>query len=92
MYAAAAPHWQPKREDCDRGDEPCTGTKRGDAIFWGIIVILIGIWILVEFVLKTALPDDHWIQSFEFWWLFGLVIGIAIIIAGIRLVTRHGRA
>ncbi|MCK4444584.1 MAG: zinc-ribbon domain-containing protein [Thermoplasmata archaeon] len=92
MHAAAAPQWQAKRDDCDRGDDPCTGSKRGDAIFWGIIVILIGLWILFEFVLKNVFPDNPLIKDFEFWWLFGLIIGIAIIIAGVRLITRRGRA
>jgi hypothetical protein len=92
LHGAAVPQWQPKREDCDRGDQqPCTGTKRGDALFWGIIVILVGIWILIEFALKNALPSSHWIHSLEIWWLFGLIIGVAIIIAGLRLVTRQGR-
>lgn len=92
IHAAAAPQWQPKRDDCDRGSEPCTGTKRGDAIFWGIIVILIGIGILFEFVLKNILPSDHVIHTIQIWWLFGLVIGIAILVAGLRLLLRHGRS
>ena len=92
IHAAAAPQWQPKREDCDRGDQPCTGTKRGDAIFWGIIVILIGLWILFEFVLKSLLPSSNWVHSVEIWWIFGLVIAIAIIVGGIRLIFRTGRS
>jgi uncharacterized membrane protein YvbJ len=92
LQVAAAPQWQPKRDDCDRRDDPCTGTKRGDAIFWGIIIILVGIWILIEFVLKNVLDSSHWIQSVELWWIFGLVIGIAIIIAGLKLVLKTGKS
>lgn len=92
MHAAAAPQWQPKKDDCDRGDQPCTGTKRGDAIFWGIIVILIGMWILFEFVLKNVLDSSHWVHSVELIWIFGLVIAIAIIAGGLRLVLKHGRS
>lgn len=92
LHAPAAPQWQPRREDCDRGGEPCTGSKRGDAIFWGIIVILIGLWILFEFVLKNIEGMPQWIVDFEFWWLFGLVIGIAIIVAGLRLIMKGSRS
>ncbi len=76
----------------DRCEEDCAGGKRGGPpIFWGIVVILIGLWILFEFVLKNigaleGLPS--WIQNFEFWWLIALVISVAIILSGFRIITR----
>ena len=73
-------------------EEECAGGKRGAPVFWGVIVILIGLWILFEFVLKNIgvfedLPS--WIQNFEFWWLIALVIAVAIILSGIRIITRQ---
>ncbi|GAF76626.1 unnamed protein product, partial [marine sediment metagenome] len=47
---------------------------------------------LFEFVLKNigaleGLPS--WIQNFEFWWLIALVIAVAIILSGVRIITRQ---
>ena len=75
----------------NRCEEECAGGKRGTPWFWGIIVILIGLWIIFEFVLKNieGLPESlAWIKDFEFWWVFALLIGAAIIISGIRIITR----
>ena len=74
-----------------RCEEECAGGKHGAPVFWGIIVILIGLWIIFEFVLKNigvleGLPS--WIQNFEFWWLIALVIAIAIILTGIRMIAK----
>jgi len=76
----------------DRCEQECAGGGRhGPHVFWGIVVILIGLWILFEFVLKNigaleGLPT--WIQNFEFWWLIALVIAVAIILTGIRIIAR----
>ncbi len=75
-----------------RCEEECAGGKHGAPVFWGIIVILVGLWILFEFVLKNigaleGLPS--WVQNFEFWWLIALVIAVAIILSGVRIITRQ---
>ena len=75
-----------------RCEEECTGGKNKGppSYFWGAIVILIGIWILFEFVLKNieGLNLPEWVQNFNFWWVFFLIIAIAIIITGIRMMVR----
>ena len=74
-----------------RCEEECAGGKHGTQIFWGIIVILIGLVIIFEVVLKNIpnLPSEFsWIYNFEFWWIFALLIAIAIIITGLRIMTR----
>jgi len=76
----------------DRCEEDCAGGKRGGPpVFWGIIVILVGLWILFEFVLKNieGLNLPTWIQDFNFWWVFALLVAIAIIVTGIRIIVRR---
>jgi len=75
----------------DKCEEECVVGKRSPIapIFWGVVVILLGLWILFELVLKNTevysnLPT--WLQNFEFWWLIGLVIAIAVIMTGIRIL------
>ncbi len=79
-----------KEEPCE---EECVVGKHSPLapIFWGVVVILLGLWILFEVVIKNTniyseLPG--WLQNFEFWWLIGLVIAIAIIMTGIRILVK----
>ena len=72
-------------------EEECAGGKHGAPIFWGIVIILIGLVIIFEVVLKNIEglpPAFSWIYTFEFWWIFALLIAIAIIITGLRIMTR----
>jgi len=74
-----------------RCEEDCAGGKHGAPYFWGIIVILFGLWIIFGLVipqtnLANSLPE--WLVTFEWWWLIGLVIAVAIIITGIRIMIR----
>lgn len=81
-----------EKEFDKRCEEECAGGKQGTPIFWGILVILIGLWIIFEFVLKNikGLPTVFsWIYDFEFFWIFALLIAIAIIITGFRILTRR---
>ena len=80
----------------NRCEEECAGGKggsRGWGIFWGIVVICIGLWIIFELVLKNLaedIPELSWVQNinFPFWWVIGAVLGILIIVAGIRIVIK----
>jgi len=77
-----------------RCEEECAGGKsnRGWAMFWGVIIILIGLAIIFEFVLKEMAKSYtwlSWVNSFQWNWLFAAVIAIFIIIFGIRIVSRH---
>ena len=82
-----------KKEVDDKCEEECVGGKRSPfaPVFWGVIVILVGLWILFEVVLKNTdiynqLPT--WLQNFEFWWLIGLVVAVAVIMTGIRILAK----
>jgi len=75
----------------NRCEEDCAGGKHGKPpIFWGIIVILFGLWILFEFVLKNieGLNLPVWVQDFNFWWILILLVAIAIIVTGVRIIVR----
>lgn len=80
----------------DRCEQECAGGKEGGGvwrIFWGLVVVLIGIWIIFELVLKN-LADEvtqlAWVKdlTFPFWWIIGAAIGIIIIVAGIRIIAK----
>jgi hypothetical protein len=72
-----------EREEC----EECAGSSRSSSIIWGAIVIFIGLWIIVDLGLSN-IPGFSWLGNLEFWWIFPVIIGIAIIIAGIRIMTK----
>ncbi len=77
----------------DKCEEECAVGKRSPLapFFWGIVVILVGLWIFFEIVLKNtgyygSLPA--WVQNFEFWWIIGVLIALAVIITGIRIIMK----
>ena len=80
----------------DKCEEECVVGKRNPIapIFWGIIVILLGLWILFEVVLKnTSIYNElpSWLQNFEFWWLIGLIVAVAVIMTGIRIIVNKDK-
>jgi uncharacterized membrane protein YvbJ len=86
------------RHDHDRArdqrcEEECAGGKsgRGWAMFWGVIIILIGLAILFEVVLKEmakTYSSLSWVNTVQWNWIFAGVIAIFIIIFGIRVISR----
>jgi hypothetical protein len=73
-----------KDDDC-----VCSGSKQNPLVpvFWGIVVILIGLWIVVSFIIpRSYLPAG--LQDFTFWGLIILIIAIAIILTGIRILIK----
>lgn len=73
----------------DKEWEECFGGPHYAPYIWGLILILIGIWILFEFVLSEIPGMPEWVYEFEIGWLFALIIGTAIIIAGIRSILKR---
>ena len=72
-----------KDDDC-----VCEGNNRNPLgpIFWGITVILIGLWIIFQFVLPNNFLSS--LQDFSFCGLIFLIIALAIILTGIRIMTK----
>jgi len=78
-----------KKEQDDKCDEECVVGKQSPyaKFFWGAVVILVGLWIIFSLVLpKTGINIPPEIANFEFWWLIGLIIAVAIIATGLRII------
>lgn len=78
-----------------RCEDECAGGKggRGWAIFWGVIIILIGLFIIFEVILK-GLSGTYpnilgWVNSIEFGWFFAGVVAIFIILFGLRIISNR---
>jgi hypothetical protein len=84
----AAPK-DPGKEFEDKCERDCAGTPRSSRIFWAVILLLVGLWVIFEFGLKNIQGLPSWLTDFQFWWIIPVVIGIAIIIAAIRMMTRR---
>jgi hypothetical protein len=60
-------------------------------MFWGVIIILIGLAIFFELVLKqmaTTYTWLSWVDTFQWNWIFAAVIAIFIIVFGIRVISH----
>lgn len=85
-----------REDDWDkRCEEECSGGRggRGWSIFWALVVIVIGLWIIFELVLKELAKTNSslaWINdySFEFWWVILAIFAIMLIITGLRIIVR----
>jgi len=73
-----------------RCEDECAGGKggRGWAIFWGVIIVLVGLFIIIEVVLKNMLKIEIF-QTEMYGWIVAAVIGIFIIIFGIRILSKR---
>ena len=40
---------------------------------------------------KNISGMPHWLSDFEFWWIIPVIIGIAIIITGLKMISREDR-
>ncbi len=78
-----------KREfDRERADE-CFGGPRYAPIVWGAILVLIGLAILIEGVLKNIQGLPAWVYQINVGWIFALIIGLLFVIFGIRNLVRR---
>lgn len=78
-----------REEECE---EDCSGGDQNMAWFWGIIVIIIGAWVIFNFGVKNVVDDlPGWLEDIEFCWIVWIVVGIAIVAAGFRMIARTQR-
>lgn len=73
----------------DRCEEECSGGSRHGSLFWGLIIACIGLWIVFEFGLKNIEGLPSQLYDFEFGWIIPVIIGLAILIAGIRIISKR---
>ncbi len=81
---------KPETEWRKKADEECA-KSRGGQLFWGLIIVFIGAWLIFEFGIKNIGGLPQWVYDLTPWWIIPIVIGIAIVIAGIRLAAGRGR-
>ena len=85
---AAAPRDFGKEAE-DKCERECAGGPRRASVIWGLIVILIGLWIVFELGLKRISGLPTWLTDFQFWWIFPLLIGLVIIVVGIGMIAKR---
>ena len=83
MPGQARPRSKDWDDDCDR---ECYGTRRGKSRLWGIIIIVVGIWIIFQFVIREVVDLPMMMDDFGLCWIIAIVVGLAIIAAGLRAV------
>jgi len=78
-----------RRMKDDKCEEECHGSEEESRRFWGVIVVLVGLWLIFEFGIKNieGIPDA--VKDFEFWWIFPVLIGLIIIISGIKILSKR---
>ena len=81
----------PRQRD-DRCEEECAGGKRGTSVFWGVMVIVIGIAVAFWALNEGGMMMPAWITSNSFVMLIGIVIAIALIVTGISILVKRQRA
>jgi len=78
----------PEKEWDKRCEQECAGGKRGSSIFWGIVVILIGFAILVWALKESSVVLPDWLENIDFLLIIGIVIAIALVITGIKIIIK----
>ena len=80
----------------NRCDEECHSgpTGSGWSIFWGVIIVLVGLWVIFEFVIKKIPVSDlpqgfEWLVDFPFGFIIAAVVGIFIIFLGLRIIGKN---
>ncbi len=86
LGAAYSPRGRQWDNDCDK---ECGGTSRRGSSFWAIIVVLIGLWIIFEFGIRNIQGLPPALADFQLWWIFPIIIGIVVIVAGINMIRKQ---
>jgi uncharacterized membrane protein YvbJ len=74
----------------DNDDDCVCGNNKQNpfvSVFWGLVVIIFGLWILFSFVLpKEYVPPLF--NEISFWGFIVLIFALAIILTGLRILTK----
>ncbi len=86
----APPPKPPHRKDFDKEcEEECQGSGGTGGWFWALIIILIGVFIIFEAGIKNIDGMPGWVYDVDLWWLIPTLIGVMIIVAGVRVLSRR---
>ena len=78
------------RDHKDDDDCVCGDNKQNPftSVFWGIAVILFGLWILISFVIpQEYIPTAF--RDISFWGLLIIIFALAIVLTGLRILTKN---
>ena len=85
---AGPPRHDPGKEWEAQCERDCGKSPKGARIFWGIVLILVALWILFEVVLKNISGMPDWVVNFQFWWIFPLIIVVLLIVWAVQIMTK----
>jgi hypothetical protein len=72
-------------------EDECQKGGKQNSWFWGLIVILVGLFIIFEAGVKNIKGMPDWVNDIQIWWIIPLLVGIMIISFGVRVLARSGR-
>jgi len=84
-----APMMGMQKQRDERCEEECAGGKKGASVFWGILVIIIGIAVLFWALNEGGMMMPAWITSNSFVMLIGIIIALALVVTGISIVIKR---
>ena len=87
---AAAAYTSDKSKEEQECERDCEGGNRENSAWWAIIIMIIGAWIIWEFGLKHVFGTPEWMNDDIFCTAIWIMVGIAVVAAGIRMVMRKG--
>ena len=92
--SCAAPlRGRPKHKDPGKEcEDECSKGSGGSSWFWAVIIIVIGLWVVFEFGVRNMVDETDlptWLQECTFGWVIPVIIGIAIIMAGVRGLMKR---
>jgi hypothetical protein len=80
-----------QREWDNRCNEGCSGKGGPGHWFWGIIVVLVGIWFIFEVGVRNIPNIPSWLADFQWSWIFGVVIGVVILFVGLNIIFKASK-
>ena len=87
----AAPRRRTEKDWENECESECQDGGRQNSWFWGAIVILVGVFIIFEVGIKNIPGVPDWVRDINVWWVLPLLIGVFVIIMGVRVLSRSGR-
>ena len=75
----------------ERCEEECAGGSKGASVFWGVVVIIIGIAVAFWALSEGGMMMPTWVSSSNFVMLIGIIVAIALVVTGISIIVKRQR-